>query len=300
VIFNTIQQRRRLKRSVLAAIALSAICACSEITAPRLPDGAIPMQPMAVYTLWWSFVEECSARSGDFNRVRWYVVPGAESIPTEIGSVQGMWLSGNRIVVAGKSVRHGPLVRHEMLHALLQTSGHPRADFIGRCDGVVVCEWPCRDNDPAPPGDPDAVAVASSALEISVTVSPESPGIDILDGHIGVIVSARNPADYPVEVQLEPPRDDGLPITWRYSIWRGSAWWNHDERAKVPESKRFGAGETKRMIYDLWVGGAPWQEPFDAGVYDVYGAFNVNRTPTPKVITIRSVAVCCENRREVR
>jgi hypothetical protein len=290
---------RALRLGLVAAV-LPAIFACTEVTAPRLPDGAIPMPAMSVYAHWWSFVEQCSARTGDFSRVRWYVVPGAESIPTEIGNVQGMWLPGNRIVIAGQSVRHGPLVRHEMLHALLQTTGHPRADFIGRCDGVVVCEWSCRDNDPAPPPDPNAVAVAPAGLEISVAVSPESPGMDIDDGHIEVIVSARNPAPHPVVLQLERPKDNGLPVTWRYSIWRGSAWWNHDERAEVVESTRFRAGETKRMIYDLWVGGVPWQEPFDAGTYDVYGAYNANRTPTPQVMTIRSVAVCCANPRELR
>ena len=286
--------------ALLAVLALPAINACSEITAPGLPDGAIPMQPMAVYARWWTLVEECSARSADFRGVRWYVVPGVESMPTEIGNVQGMWLPGNRIVIAGQSVRHGPLVRHEMLHALLQTTGHPRPDFIGRCDGVVVCEWPCRDNDAAPAPDPGAVAVEPSALEMSVSVSPSSPGIDILDGHIEIIVTARNPAVHPVTVLLQPPRDDGLPVTWRYSIWRGTAWWNRDERANVVESTRFRAGESKRMVYDLWVGGAPWQDPFDPGTYDVYGAYNANRTPTPIVMTIRSAAVCCENPREIR
>jgi hypothetical protein len=289
-----------LARFAIVAAALPAVFACSEVTAPRLPEGAIPMQPMEVYARWWDLVEECSARTGDFRDISWYVVPGAESIPTEIGNVQGMWLPGNRIVIAGKSVRHGPLVRHEMLHALVQTTGHPRADFIGRCDGVVVCEWPCRDNDPPPAADPNAVPIAPSELEISVTVTPESPGIDVLNGHIEVIVSARNPRAEPVTLQLEPPKDNGSPVTWRYSIWRGAAWWNHDERVQVVESTRFKPGETKRMVYDLWVGGAPWQEPFDPGVYDVYGAYNANRTRTPQVMTIRSAEICCGHRRELR
>jgi hypothetical protein len=219
-------------RGVIVAFALPVILACNEITAPRLPDGAVPMQPPAVYARWWSLVEQCSARSADFRQLSWYVVPGVESIPTE-------------------SVRHGPLVRHEMLHALLQTTGHPRADFIGRCDGVVVCEWTCRDNDPAPAPDPDAVAVEPSTLEMSVSVSPSSPGIDILDGHIEIIVTARNPAGYPVVVQLEPPRDEGLPITWRYSIWRGTAWWNRDERANVVESTRFKAAAHRGRTHSI-------------------------------------------------
>lgn len=289
-----------MSRLWVVATALPVVLACNEITAPRLPDGAVPMAPMAVFARWWSLVEQCSARTRDFNRVSWYVVPGAESIPTDIGNVQGMWLPGDHIVIAGQSIRYGPLVRHEMLHALLQTTVHPRGEFIGRCDGIVVCEEACRTNEPEPPGDPAAVAVAPSALEISVAVSPESPGIDILDGHIEVIVSARNPSTQSVVLQLAPPKDDGLPVTWRYSIWRGSAWWNHDERAHVVETTRFRPGETKRMVYDLWVGGAPWQEPFDAGTYDVYGAYNANRTATPTVMTIRPTAVCCERRREVR
>lgn len=288
-----------VRRAVLALAALPALFACGDVTAPRLPDGAVPLEPLAVYQRWWALTQECSGRSADFSRVAWYVVPGVESIPTEIGDVQGMYVPPNRIVLAEKSVRHGPLVRHEMLHALLRTTGHPRGDFIGRCDGVVVCEWPCRDNDPAPAPDPAAVNVAADALEVAVYVSPESPGLDVLDGHIEVIVTATNASAQAVVVQL-PPRDDGAPVTWRYSIWRGSAWWNHEERANVPESTRFAPGETKRMVYDLWVGGVPWQEPFDPGTYDVYGAYNSNRTPEPQVITIRGASICCQTTRRVR
>ena len=287
-----------VRRAFLALAALPVVMSCNDATAPRLPAGSVRMQPLAVYDMWWQQTRQCAGRRGSLDAITWYEVPGAESIPTEIGNVQGMWLPGNRIVIAGKSVRHGPLVRHEMLHALLQTTGHPRADFIGRCDGVVVCEWPCRDNDPPPPLDPAAVAIAAEDLEITVFVTPESPGQDVRDGHMQIAVNARNPTDKPVVVQLEPAKDNGVPITWRYSIWRGTAWWNKEERAMSVESTRFKPFESKQMLYDLWIGGTAWQNPLDPGTYDVYGGYNAKRTATPQVVTIR--AVCCESAREVR
>jgi hypothetical protein len=39
----------------------------------------------------------------------------------------------NRIVIAGNYLNHEMVVRHEMLHALLQREGHPTDYFVDRC-----------------------------------------------------------------------------------------------------------------------------------------------------------------------
>jgi len=56
----------------------------------------------------------------------------------------GYWsLGGSRIVLTECIVDDGSAVRHEMLHAILQVGGHPRAQFLGACAALVDCEGSC-------------------------------------------------------------------------------------------------------------------------------------------------------------
>src|SRR5687768_764740 len=113
---------------------------CDSPTAP-LPAGAVAFTPTSVYSWWWQQTESCSGRTGALSTVQWFVVPGVSSIATPNGNiVSGYWdPDGRRIVLAGESQYFGDLVRHEMLHALLGKGSHPRAEFIQKCSGVVVC-----------------------------------------------------------------------------------------------------------------------------------------------------------------
>jgi hypothetical protein len=148
--------------------------ACELATAP-LPDGAVPFDVPAVYAQWWSLTEQCSGLTGDFSKVKWYVVPGAADLPFNgESSVGGIWYpQGDRIVLAGEQQWAGDLVRHEMLHALLQTAGHPRAAFVDHCEGTVVCFEECLGPSPSP--DPAADSVPPSALQIEIAVTPGAP-----------------------------------------------------------------------------------------------------------------------------
>jgi hypothetical protein len=126
------------------------LAGCELITGPRLPENAIRFDPPAVYAEWWRMTEQCSALGGDLSRVAWYVVPAPSVTSADGDEVQGLYLYGDRIVVSQNSMYSGHVVRHEMLHALLKGKGHPRADFVGRCGGVVACSVRCIAEGTAP------------------------------------------------------------------------------------------------------------------------------------------------------
>ena len=117
------------------------LAACSLITGP-LPPGAERFAPPDVYARWWAMTEACSGRSGDMRDVDWYRVPGSRFMH-DGQSVPAYWSSSNRIVLAERVIEHGPMVRHEMLHALLHVRGHPRSQFLAACASLVICQASC-------------------------------------------------------------------------------------------------------------------------------------------------------------
>ena len=109
-------------------------CAAVEPDAP--PAGAILMAPPAQYATWYASTEACAQLSGAANRIEWYVVPGVSTFETSIGEKVGLWEQvGNvsRITIAGNYTDNEMVVRHEMLHDLLERAGHPPEYFVTRC-----------------------------------------------------------------------------------------------------------------------------------------------------------------------
>jgi len=232
------------------------------------------MQPLAVFDMWWQQTRQCSGRRGDLDDITWYEVPGAESIPTEIGNVQGMWLPGNHIVLAGKSVKHGPLVRHEMLHALLQGGGHPREKFIDRCAGVVVCVDTCTTDDgPAPPPDPSAELLVQDDVTVSVAIDPGDPSSALEGGNFRLVVTATNPLDVPIIADVAQCFLCPL-VTFSYRIYIGDALaYSYDMTTEYPEERRFAAHESKRFIFDFRNRGGPRRYDIYPGSYFFQGAY---------------------------
>ena len=90
----------------------------------------------AVFREWHERTETCSGLKGNFSTVQFYVVPGVDTFPTEAGPKVGLWTREghlNRIVIAGNYFDHEMVVRHEMLHQLLDREGHPSEFFVSRC-----------------------------------------------------------------------------------------------------------------------------------------------------------------------
>jgi hypothetical protein len=182
----------------LLVVALGAVGAakCVASTVPSLPPGSKPFDPPPAYELWWEMTEACSGHSAAFAGVRWYVVPGASQLPYSGGdSVKGYWSErDNRIVLAEAAQLDGPLVRHEMLHALLRAreGHHPRGQFLGRCGGIVVCAEDCvRDAGPRRRPDKSTRVVPPESLEVTVRAVPDTPRSARYGGRFALIVAAR-------------------------------------------------------------------------------------------------------------
>jgi hypothetical protein len=236
-----------------AGLILFLLEGCDPTGSLLLPPGAERFVPPRVYEQWWHLTEECSGVTGSFAAVSWYRVPGT-TIPLAEGTlVNGRWdARANRIVLAGNDELAGDLVRHEMLHALIRAPGHPRAEFISRCGGVVVCTQQCiSDAGPAPQPNPLAVSVAPTALQIGVEVAPRAPGSSINDGNFMMIVTARNPSSSPLIVQLPVSGDGGPPASFSYDLISSSRGQSYDMRAEVPEDSWFAPSEEKRFIFDF-------------------------------------------------
>ncbi len=123
---------------------LGTLAACEMLGPPNaLPANAVQVLAPAEYQTWWSATEGCSGRSGDLEDIEWYIVPDADAFATPHGSKVGLWShssEGTRIIIAGNWADNELVVRHEMLHALLDRAGHPPEYFDDRC-GLTWKSW---------------------------------------------------------------------------------------------------------------------------------------------------------------
>ena len=110
---------------LLLALVLTAACGFD-------PGDESPMTAPALYREWWAATEACSGLTGDFDRVRWLVVEGA-GFPCSSGTCAGHWEPNHSIYLAGDYTSNEMVVRHEMLHDLLNRSGHPDPPFGNGC-----------------------------------------------------------------------------------------------------------------------------------------------------------------------
>ncbi|MEZ0332539.1 MAG: hypothetical protein ACAI18_00915 [Gemmatimonadales bacterium] len=102
--------------------------------------GSAPVEPPAVYQEWWAKTESCSGLTGNFDRVEWLVVPGY-SFECTSGQCAGHWSSGHQIYIAEDWLMNEMVVRHEMLHELLNRGGHPNPPFGQGCP-LTWETWP--------------------------------------------------------------------------------------------------------------------------------------------------------------
>ena len=117
---------------------------CDHPAAPR--EGidlshAVRVAPSAQYITWWNELEACSGLSGDIHAVSFYVLPNDTTVKVGNESYWGYWIeAGDRIVLAGPWANDEKLVKHEEMHALLQSPLHPPAYFEGACGDLAYPE----------------------------------------------------------------------------------------------------------------------------------------------------------------
>ncbi len=119
------------------AMAAALIGGCSAFSPSlALPAGAVQIAARPEFSAWFDRTESCSGIRGQVHQIQWFVVPGAETFETGEGAKVGMWErngSVTRIIIAGRYLDHEMVVRHEILHHLLDREGHPPEFFATRC-----------------------------------------------------------------------------------------------------------------------------------------------------------------------
>ncbi|HTL58235.1 MAG TPA: hypothetical protein VL361_21290 [Candidatus Limnocylindrales bacterium] len=237
---------------VVVLVVVCGVAACGLITGP-LPPGAERFAPPAVYARWWSMTEACSGHSGDLRVVQWYRVPGMGFLH-EGQEVTGFWGSRtNRIVLADEAIDEGSVVRHEMLHALLQKAGHPRSQFLGACASVVTCSSACvEDAGRWHPPQQNYVVVPSESLEVASVIElgpPEADGQRFL----ALEVSVRNPVGRAAIVATAAPGDSLTRYAFGVSLRGSSGGISGFQKAADSSTLFFEPFETKRWLYEFKV-----------------------------------------------
>ena len=254
----------RCSRRVLA-LATWACSACG-ITGPSLPANAVRFNPPAVFAKWWALTEQCSGKSRPLESLTWYTAPVVTVGRERYAGYYDP--ASNRIVLQANWVPYGDLVRHEMLHALLQVDGHPRASFLGSCAGVVNCDQDCISSTDPFVGFGGAVSVvAPDSIDVGVAVDPVSPGSGTDDGFFIVSVTARNPRPSPVIVRL-PSQS-----IFSYDVRGPSGGIEGGVVVFDTSQVVFGPYETKRQLFDFVVGNDLAHLRIPPGSYTVRGSF---------------------------
>jgi hypothetical protein len=134
----------RLARWHLLPLLVAACAMPKAGAAPVAPvERAWAVPKLELYQAWWTKTEECSGLRGDMSQVTFYAVDspsGAISLGTEVA--HGWWMRrGNRVYLPANALGEDWLVRHEMLHAILQRGSHPSEKFVTACHLASLKTW---------------------------------------------------------------------------------------------------------------------------------------------------------------
>ena len=262
---------------------------CVSATTP-LPPGSTVFTRPASYQLWWSMTEACSGLSADLSRITWYFTPGTSQLPGRSDDAQGLWIqNGDRIVLADSARLIGPLVRHEMLHALIGPGqhGHSRELFVGRCGGIVSCEDAClRDAGPPPPPGKHVLVMSAESLQVTARAIPELPSASQYGGYFALVIQARN--NRPDSVVIPLPDGDATVggRSFGYVVTGSSQYVAFNVISSDVGVRIFGPGETKLEAFDLLAGALGTRHDLTVGDFNVFGSFGLYQPSAPLQLTI--------------
>lgn len=135
------------RRWMIGAALFGAVSSCSsaEISGPPpLPTGAQTLAVRAQYRTWWDDTQQCSGMHASLSRIAWFVVPDENFIYRGKAFDGYWWANVHWVVLASPFVDDPGIVRHEMLHDLLNRGDHPKEYFQQKCGAVVTCNAECR------------------------------------------------------------------------------------------------------------------------------------------------------------
>jgi hypothetical protein len=183
------------RRGILATSAF-AVASCS-LWESNFPEAAVVFRPPAQYRIWWDILESCSGRRGDFDGITWFKAPYGE-IKSDGHTAFAAWYeNGNRIALS-RDMEWPELVRHEMLHAVLQDGSHPDAYFKGRCGDFVMCGRDC----PGPSVPDNPIPIALGDVSVDVEVFPKVPSLSRHEGNVTFVVKVTNTTSHNAYIDL--------------------------------------------------------------------------------------------------
>src|SRR5271157_5934370 len=118
-----------MKTAILTIVLALMFLGCEDqgMVLPQIPKDAVAFNPPPIFKQYWAQVEECSGVTGDFSQVKWMYTGSPIAVYSDGLTSYGdaMWdMSTNTIVFVQteyiSSMSDVAIVRHEMLHALLQ------------------------------------------------------------------------------------------------------------------------------------------------------------------------------------
>jgi hypothetical protein len=136
-----------MRRFIAGMMLLSSTMGCAVPRAAGAPlapvERAWEVPTLELYSDWWRKTEACSGRKADMSEVTFYAVDAPNGAIGLNGTVaHGWWVrQGNRIYLPANALGEEWLVRHEMLHALLQRGSHPTKQFVDACHLASVDVW---------------------------------------------------------------------------------------------------------------------------------------------------------------
>ena len=216
--------------------------------------------------------ETCAARQGDFDEVRWYKVPGS-AVLLNGESVSSYWSQKGRFIVVPDSLTDaGSLVRHEMLHAILNNAGHPRAYFLNSCAGIVLCSESCAENSErwTAPTPFSVVPAQTLSVEAFPRIEPTEPDGD---QWFTLRVVAHNTSQAPVLVDVMPWTSFGYTVQLIGKGGRSSS-------VSVGDSSMlyFAPNETKNWLFEWRIDSVFSKYTLQRGDSQFAGAFGQHQT----------------------
>jgi len=243
------------------------------------PESATPLIPPPKYRVWWELVESCSGKQVPFESIAWFTVPVGELVVRGETAAGAWFVFGNRIAIVNTWSDIGPVVRHEMLHAILGKGEHPSEYFRDKCgdeiDNAGIWQLPSTLD--------DAVPLSPYALEADAVLFPARPSLTAYNGRVTIVVRVRNPSD--MNAYLEPGWNWDAHCSFGFMLSSVSEpqrmkWDCAGLQASEDGRTYFRPGETRRMVFEVLptYGGRPF--PAEQVTLTAIVADNLRRTTT--------------------
>ena len=273
-----------MRRLVVLAVSFCLLLsACSGFEEPDFPESAIPFAPPPEYRVWWEVLEGCSGHRARFDDIRWFKAPFGDIRP-DGKLAYGVWFARSNRIAVISNWESNALVRHEMLHAILQDGSHPDEFFKQRCGDLVLCGRDC----PRAEAPPNAVPVSLGDLELELEVFPRVPSLARYDGAVSFVLKVRNTTGHNAYIDIRSWRtsqcDAGVVVLSEKDQSRSALLCDYVGLGGLPAY--FHGNETRSILLDMRLQHLSGQGPFFAEPLIIGGVLGNNVRHTRRITVL--------------